>query len=42
MVERGFIEQALRRTDGNKTRAAQLLGLTRDTLRYRLEKHGIE
>ena len=40
-VERSLLEQALRRTDGNKTQAAVLLGLTRDTLRYRLEKHGI-
>ena len=32
---------ALERTDGNKTGAARLLGLSRDTLRYRLEKYGI-
>jgi DNA-binding NtrC family response regulator len=40
-VEQDFIEQALRRTDGNKTRAAEFLGLSRDTLRYRLEKYGL-
>ena len=40
-VERDFICQALDRADGNKTRAARLLGLSRDTLRYRLEKYGI-
>jgi len=40
-LERALIEQALARTGGNRTRAAALLGLTRDTLRYRLEKHGI-
>ena len=40
-LERALIEQALTRTGGNRTRAAALLGLTRDTLRYRLEKHGI-
>ncbi|MGA9836419.1 MAG: sigma-54 dependent transcriptional regulator [Gemmatimonadaceae bacterium] len=40
-VEREFISQALDRAAGNKTRAARLLGLSRDTLRYRLEKYGI-
>jgi two-component system response regulator AtoC len=41
-LERALIRQALDRTGGNRTRAAALLGLTRDTLRYRLEKHGLE
>lgn len=40
-LERELICQALERTDGNKTGAARLLGLSRDTLRYRLEKFGI-
>ena len=40
-LERAWIEQALERTGGNRTRAAALLGLSRDTLRYRLEKHGL-
>ncbi len=40
-VERALIRQALERADGNKSHAARLLGLTRDTLRYRLEKHGL-
>lgn len=40
-VELGLIRQALSRTDGNVTQAAKLLGLTRDTLRYRMEKHGL-
>ena len=40
-IEREFISQALDRTNGNKTQAARLLGLSRDTLRYRLEKYGI-
>ena len=39
--ERTLIEQALRECDGNQTRAAQRLGISRDTLRYRLKKHGI-
>lgn len=37
-MERSLIEQALSRTGGNQTRSAKLLGLTRDTLRYRLKK----
>lgn len=41
-VERGLIRQALDLSEGNKTRAARLLGLTRATLLYRLDKYGIE
>ncbi len=40
-LERELICQALDRMAGNKTGAARLLGLSRDTLRYRLEKHGL-
>ena len=40
-LEKDLIRQALEQARGNKTRAAALLGLTRDTLRYRLEKYGI-
>ena len=40
-LERELICQALQRSGGNKSQAARLLGLTRDTLRYRLEKYGI-
>ncbi|GMR12956.1 MAG: sigma-54 dependent transcriptional regulator [Gemmatimonadota bacterium] len=40
-VERDLILQALERTGGNKTRSARLLGLSRDTFRYRVEKHGL-
>jgi two-component system, NtrC family, response regulator AtoC len=40
--ERSLIEQALRETEGNQTRAAQRLGISRDTLRYRLKKYGLQ
>ena len=37
-VERDLIEQALRQAGWNRARAAELLGLSRETLRYRIEK----
>jgi two-component system response regulator AtoC len=37
-IERALIQKALDKVDGNVTRAARLLGLTRRTLQYRLEK----
>ena len=40
-VERTLIERALDRADGNQSLAARLLGLSRDTLRYRIEKYGL-
>jgi len=40
-VERSMIERAMREAGGNQTRAAQSLGISRDTLRYRLKKFGI-
>lgn len=36
--ERSLVEQALARTDGNQSAAARLLGLSRDELRYRVDK----
>lgn len=40
-LEIALIRQALQRAGGNKSRAAELLGLTRHTLLYRLEKYKI-
>jgi DNA-binding NtrC family response regulator len=39
-VEKDFINQALKIADGNQTKAAKLLGLSRDALRYRMQKFG--
>jgi DNA-binding NtrC family response regulator len=36
-----MIREALRRTAGNKSRAARMLGLSRNALRYRLSRMGI-
>ena len=41
-VERELIAHALRETNGNQVRAARLLGITRATLRKRIEKFGIK
>ena len=38
-LERQYIVAALEKADNNKSKAARLLGLSRDTLRYRMEKH---
>ena len=40
-LERSLVVQALRRCGGNQTRAAALLGLNRDQIRYRIEKFGL-
>jgi two-component system response regulator PilR (NtrC family) len=40
--ERTLIEHALSRSGGNRTRAAELLGITFRSLRYRLKKMGME
>ena len=41
-LERSLLVQALKKSGGSQTGAARLLGLSRDTLRYRLEKFGID
>jgi DNA-binding NtrC family response regulator len=40
-VERRLVVQALEHAAGNQTRAAALLGLHRDQIRYRIEKFGL-
>ena len=40
-VERQLILSALEQSGHNKSKAARLLGLTRDTLRYRLDKYQV-
>ena len=40
-VERQLIVQALERANNNQTKAAELLGLNRDQVRYRMEKFGL-
>jgi len=40
-LEADLIHQALQRTNGNRAKSARLLGLSRDTLLYRIQKHGL-
>ena len=40
-AEHNLLVNALQKTGYNVTQAARLLGITRDTLRYRIEKHGL-
>ena len=40
-LERSLVVQALERSGYNQTRAATLLGLNRDQIRYRIEKFGL-
>lgn len=40
-LEHSLVVQALERCGGNQTRAAALLGMNRDQIRYRIEKYGL-
>lgn len=40
-LEKQLVTQALEKSRNNKTKAAKLLGLTRGTFRYRLQKYGL-
>jgi DNA-binding NtrC family response regulator len=41
-IERELIQQALQYAHGNKSLAAKLLKVSRDTLRYKVKKHNLE
>ena len=41
-VERDVLLRALGQAGGNVSQAARLLGITRDTIRYRIDKHGLK
>ena len=40
-VEKDLIIQAIKKADGNQTKAAKLLGISRDALRYKMQKFGL-
>jgi two-component system response regulator AtoC len=40
-AEKALIENALSQSNGNVSEAARLLRITRMTIRYRMDKHGI-
>ena len=41
-VERPMLEVVMTQAQGNQTRAAELLGLNRNTLRKKLQLHGLD
>ena len=41
-VEKPMLEVVMFQAQGNQTRAAELLGLNRNTLRKKLQQHGID
>ncbi len=41
-VEKPLLEVVMLHAQGNQTRAAELLGINRNTLRKKLQEHGIE
>jgi two-component system nitrogen regulation response regulator GlnG len=42
LVEKPLLRAVLRETGGNQVRAAQILGINRNTLRKKLTEHGID
>ena len=41
-IERPMLEVVMLQAQGNQTRAAELLGLNRNTLRKKLQQHGLD
>ncbi|MBA2689544.1 MAG: Fis family transcriptional regulator [Burkholderiales bacterium] len=41
-VEKPLLEVVLQQAEGNQTRAAEMLGINRNTLRKKMNDHGIE
>ena len=41
-VEKPLLEVVMNHAQGNQTRAAELLGINRNTLRKKLQEHGID
>ncbi|HSB81253.1 MAG TPA: helix-turn-helix domain-containing protein [Candidatus Methylomirabilis sp.] len=41
-MERQLITEALQSVNWNRTKAAQLLGISKETLRYRMEKYQLQ
>jgi len=41
-VERPLLEVVMQHAEGNQSRASELLGLNRNTLRKKLTQHGID
>ena len=41
-VEKPMLEVVMQQAQGNQTRAADLLGLNRNTLRKKLQQHGLD
>ena len=40
-MEESLVRQAIQMADGNQTKAAKLLDISRDALRYKLKKLGL-
>jgi len=41
-VEKPLVEMVLQHVGGNQTQASQMLGINRNTLRKKMQQHGIE